>query len=523
MMRKIFYLLALSICATFSCTKSAIDVADRCLKQDLSCVLIDDVSFAVIGEKVENPLSITNILRAYDFLEGDVKSGVDRGDILPTHHYVTFMPETDEDLDELLLLDDLSLFSYPLDYDVSDGQIVPDERFMKNGFSFMWAYVPVGFCLESVRCPHIINYDVFSPVSSVKSINGMTDSFVDSIIQRSYDLCGQATPLIPTTKSSAVSPSGCIRFWDHDTNRYRGVDGLSIRTYSGAHSSYTHCDANGDFQSDDSFRYSFSYEIHFSRTDFSVRKNGGTNEVTYKYSGYTGPFYAMFNDEEASFFANVSRAAIVYYYRNINGLRRPPMRDDRSYKLAIQAYIGSGDRILGSYYDQTNWIFPDRPKISVYRLDNDSPVSCRLVYATTLHELAHASHWRDNELYDVTSSELKETFAMGVEWFLTTMAYPDYQPDYYRQSYTGIIEDLIDDDDFTVSDKRGVWIDGSFVSTYSYLSAIEYASGFLIEDLEDYVRGSRSWAEFESRVMSSEAAMFQTGTISDLFSFWMRY
>ena len=65
-------------------------------------------------------------------------------------------------------------------------------------------------------------------------------------------------------------------------------------------------------------------------------------------------------------------------------------------------------------------------KSMTYEIYNPNNSSSQ-IYATTIHELAHASHWElrrgewnDNNL----ETKVKESWARGVEWELTRMVYP---------------------------------------------------------------------------------------------------
>lgn len=69
------------------------------------------------------------------------------------------------------------------------------------------------------------------------------------------------------------------------------------------------------------------------------------------------------------------------------------------------------------------------------------------IYGTTIHEIAHASHWRmDQNAYNNSVISVYETWARGVQWELTRMVYPNYnlQYQYSRRAYTGLVQDLID-------------------------------------------------------------------------------
>lgn len=487
--------------------------------------------YAIIGEKQSNPLSMDNILNAFEQLDTKTRSGLKPEDIKATHRYIAFTPSNE---DELYALDDIDenqimLSSYPLDYEVSDGIIVPDERFVTNGFSYRWAYVPVDYDLEQIACPYIYYYDIFSPNEEVSTRANISypEEFTEALEILSYKLCGyDITPAIET-KSSNVTPYGRIRFYDQYSNSYRGVDGLSIRTVRGTHSSYTHCDADGNFTSTDSFKHKFRYEIHFSRTDFAVRRGDSTDEIVVKYTDYEGPIFKDLNDEELNYFAVISRAAIVYYYGDNCGLRRPPMKSDNTARLAIQAQLGSDPDMYGFFTVNNRWVLSDRPIVNIYMKEKEEGDTDKIrknydIYATTMHELSHASHWRNNQsTFNETSNEVIESFARGVQWILAKAVYPDYiVPFYYRQSYTGVVQDLIDGYGIKSTNSYATWIDDKLQKFNCKKQYDDQVTGFTPTMIEEAVRKSKTWNEWQHNLINDNKDVASAMEISASFTYW---
>lgn len=524
-MNKTIALLAFLLASFTACQKTSMTTGMSSEKSDY---FGDEILFqhAVIGERHQNPLEMKNVISAFNQLPASTKSGFTEEDIKPTHKYVAFTPS---DEDELYALDDIDedkvlLSSYPLDYDVTDGMIVPDSRFVTNGYSYRWAYVPVDYDLSKINCPYIYYYDIFSPEESIATKSGkdFPVGLLDALEAKAYGLCGISLKPVVGTKASKVTPYGRIRFYDADSLKYRGVDGLSIRSVRGTHSSYTHCDANGNFTSDDSFKHAFRYEIHFSRTDFVMRKNQEKDEIVIKYGDYSGPIYKDLNDDESTFYATISRAAIIYYYRDICGLRRPPMRSDKTARLAIQANLGSNPNALGYYTTNNRWILSDRPIVNIYREEGVSRRTNAGVYSTTMHELAHSSHWRDNKSrFNETDDAVIESFARSVQWILTTKAYPGYAGIvYWRQSYTGIVRDLIDGYGIKTTLKYATWVDGKFVEKKSSKSYYDHVTGYTPVQIEEAVRKSKTWNELQNNIIQDYPGVASSSDVSAAFSYW---
>lgn len=481
---------------------------------------------AVIGERIENPLDIKNVISAFNQLPLSTKGGVNEGDIKPTHKYLAFTPSNEDEYYALDEIDEgiVTLSSYPFDYDVTDGLIVPDDRFVTNGYSYRWAYVPIDYDLSTIKCPYVYYYDIFSPTedATTKSSALFPNGFLDALEQKSYEICGINLKTAIETKASKVIPSGRIRFYDVDSLKYRGVNGLSIRTIRGVQSSYTHCDKSGNFVSKDAFRYEFRYEIHFSRTDFMIRRNSSTNEIVIKYSGYSGPIYKDLNDQESTFYATISRAAIVYYYGDNCGLRRPPMKNDKTARLVIQAQLTNNPDAYGYFSVNNRWILSDRPILNIYRDDDVSRRKNIDIYATTMHELSHAAHWRNNQSrFNQTDNAVIESFARGVQWILTSSAYPGYSvPFYYRQSYSGVVQDLIDGYGTKYSDYYATWIGSELKVSYSYKSYYDHVTGFTPTQIEETVRKSKTWNEWLYNITHDYPSVALSTDVSAAFTYW---
>lgn len=526
-MKKAFTILLILTIISSSCQDLS-DTNTLISDKNTNTEIVKSSIYSKIGEKKENPLRIENIINAFNSLPTETKGALQEQDIIATHKYIAFTPSNEDELYALERINDnkILLFSYPLDYEVTDGIITPDSRFMTNGYSYRWAYIPIDYDLNDIKCPYVYYYDIFSPNEHILTKSGKVfpTELVNILEAKSYELCGYPLePIINNTRASKVKPYGQIRFYDIDSQKFIGVDGLSIRTYRGTHSSYTHCDAEGNFTSNDSFRYAFNYEIHFSRTDFIIRKNSETNEIVIKYSGYKGPIYKDLDDAESTFYAVVSRAAIVYYYGNNCGLRRPPMKSDKTARLAIQANLSSHPNMYGSFSVNNRWILSDRPILNIYRDETTYRRRNIDIFATTIHELSHAAHWRNNQkIFQATDNAIIESFARGVQWIITSNAYEGYEvPFYYRQSYTGIVQDLIDGYKTRTSDRYATWVNNSLeVSDYSQKSYYDHVTGFTAQQIEETVRKSKTWNEWQFNLTTDYPNNANKTDISNAFTYW---
>lgn len=144
------------------------------------------------------------------------------------------------------------------------------------------------------------------------------------------------------------------------------------------------------------------------------------------------------------------------------------------------------------------------------------------IYATTIHELAHSSHWRDNQKrFNETDNSVIESFARGVQWILTSKVYPGYNvPFYYRQSYSGIVQDLIDGYGIKSSFYFATWVDNKLTATDAYKSYNDQVEGFTPSQIEEAVRKSRTWNEWAYNIIKMKPAKESESDISAAFTYW---
>lgn len=128
------------------------------------------------------------------------------------------------------------------------------------------------------------------------------------------------------------------------------------------------------------------------------------------------------------------------------------------------------------------------------------------IYGTVIHEMAHASHWNMgsfNYIYN-TKKIVKESWARGVQWELTRMVYPNYNPPFWSSAtheephsyYTGVVKDMIDG-----------------------RSGYDQVSGYTIRQIEDALDGSETWNEWKSKIKNSYENETEEN-LDDLFDYW---
>ena len=413
-------------------------------------------SKAVIGKKLPNPYSVDIMKQAFNNLKMETKSGLSEDCIEATHHYIVFKPSCHAHYRSLIMDEELDFYPYPLDHEVSDGWVVldPDPEYSTNGYQHRWGYVPVEKDLSHIECPYEILYDIYAPDEEVYTKSLVSESVYEQLEQEAHAICGMELIPIAATKAEDVTPSGNITYQDSTETyqRYIGCSGMSVRANRLTKKAYGHCDENGDFVCDDSFKYNWTYNVYFSRTDFEMRRDYSTEEFFLKFSGYHGPLNLRFDNDapdseyfDCVFYCEILRAACKYYYGDINGLNRPFLADEVNDRMYIQAVRGchpTDNYVAGETGGNENY-----PQIKIFRETvRNGRLSSDLIYGFTIHELAHMAHAKAIGIvnWNNCQSLVRESYAMGIEWFISKNYYPNrilniggYQTDIIKRLVEG--------------------------------------------------------------------------------------
>ena len=121
-MNKKLFLLAVIAIFGYSCS-SEIDILNDTDTTRAVVIPGSDILQPIhIGERLENPYSVKNMLKAYANLKDQpIFSGLNESDIKATHYYVRFKPANENELKTLKQDPALVLYEYPLDYDIHEG------------------------------------------------------------------------------------------------------------------------------------------------------------------------------------------------------------------------------------------------------------------------------------------------------------------------------------------------------------------------------------------------------------------
>jgi hypothetical protein len=463
---------------------------------------VNDESPTVLGEQLENPYSVTNMKKAYSNLKLS-NPDIPDIDIKSTHFYIRFLPKNEEEFE--LLKEDTSLILYdiPLDFEIKrQGVYYHDPKLPDAAITWQYCTVPIDKKLPGVFYEKL--EDLYMPQEdedeneeasggSLRSAKSLTFSY-DNLEDEALRITGNEDEPEPqnvnTSKRGVLKrekwkPAGRIRVWDDTKQAYVGVGGVIVRArrWHTTHKATTN--SEGYYRCNSRFKRKANYSIKWEKHHFSIR-SGNFGQAKLDGPKKKGDWNRNIKGGRSQYYATIFRAAWHYYYGDIAGIRRPPKNSPLRPQLKIAAMNKTKKGVLGRTASVLR-VFGILDMIKIWTPDDESV----LTYATTIHELAHASHWNmAHKHYNNTSEIVHESWAMGVEVVLTRMVYPLYTANnyYQRQDYTGIVEDMIDP----------VKITKSYHPSYKRYN--DNVSGYTIRQIEDALKGKRSWNDWKESI-----------------------
>lgn len=198
------------------------------------------------------------------------------GDIVETHKYVRFLPNSYEDLK---VLDDagLDLFDTPFDYEVvTQGTYYHDPGLTRDDYTWLYTVVPANFQFSTITANSGINYDV---IESLHLPDDNDES--DPLVYAAFERCGLEHQLeeedepqgrVSFLRLRKRSPIGNVRIRNtYLTNGYEPLRNVAIvaRSWFKIRAGFT--DASGNFNINAKFRTPTLVKMVFENNRFSVR------------------------------------------------------------------------------------------------------------------------------------------------------------------------------------------------------------------------------------------------------------
>lgn len=437
-----------------------------------------------------------------------------------THYYVKFIPRNDADYSKLKVDSNLMIYPFPMDTETSKYSGNYRDPSVPAGVpTYQYASVPVGYTLPNV--PYVKLEDLYVPdegkAQNMVTLKGSGNSsyMVSARLLANQSDCGTVSTIEdentdplgledneecepgigtgggggggssdPNRNGENWRPHGRLTMYDDSLKQTIGVEGIKVRarrwftTYTGI------SDYEGNYAVDGWYTRPANYWLDFERYDFSVNDHrGGPREISGpKIEGRWDVDFTGFD----KFCATIFRAAFHYYYKDIQGLTRPPQNSFWATQVKIAAFDWHQTSDNGSMWAGRNTLLGSL--IHIYkplRGPNE-------IYDTTIHELTHAVHWDMYAhtfigTYRMTSNKVIESYATGIAYALTKMVYPNHPGRFCANNtdYKNVIMDMMDgyDPSYTTP----------FVGYYGLGGNLDLVEGYDILQIQQSVFGQTSW------------------------------
>lgn len=357
----------------------------------------------VLGEKLEDPYSVSNVTKA---LANLYPTKADRVDITPTDVYVRFLPKSEEEYQRLVSAG-YDLMDHPLDYKIiRDGDYYHDPEIDEEDITWQYAVLPHGTSM-----PEGIEYEIlddcYIPETGTRSDDGID---WDAVEREAFRLTGNGDMLSSLTRGGAEIPEGRITIVDKDANGGKpfGVAGVKIvcNVFVKFASAYT--DRDGYYKLGKKYSSNPRYRLMFkNKEDFAIGFNKIVVPASTSALGKDGPEgkdaeITIDSDRKLWCRAVVNNAAYDYITRcgaDDMNIARPP----RNLRIWIFQKFNSSSAVmmrhgalvehalmksfLGEFSGILKMFLPD------ITIGAHNDISYSTLYSTTCHELAHASHF----------------------------------------------------------------------------------------------------------------------------------
>jgi hypothetical protein len=302
------------------------------------------------------------------------------------------------------------------------------------------------------------------------------------------------------------TPAGNIRRTDNRLNPNVNSEGAKVRAHRMFETRESLTDANGNFNVGHKFRYPVNYSIKWERNDYNIR-SGNNGQAYFNGPKQRGDWKLQINSGYSRLYAIIHRAAIRYYYEARENLKSPPRRNQQLVRMTIGAFDrddvaeSNGDCLMARRWTGFT-------EIRIFRNNR----TCEAIFSTTIHELAHSSHWELGSHcdYNQASNMVVESWARGVQWALTRLEYTNHQGGGTRRpNYTQVVVDMIDNT--TIENNPGnngweVW-EGDSVQNYT------------IKEIEDALKNQRTWSDWRDNIKTKYNNATENH-LDALFDFW---
>ena len=495
-----------------------------------------------LGKKLENPYAVSVMKKAFNNLkqkESDIFSkSTNSIKIETTDYYVRFLPKSDEEKEILQEKDSLTLFDMPLDYELEEGVAgaYQDPSISEGNITWQYTVVPVNYKFRDIQYQILANlflqdddFDEGENEDTLKAKKSLKKQISQDLWTKleneALTITGNEEDIIDNSstlfaKRRKWKPSGRIQYEDNTTTTPRIIPlqgaKIIVKRWFKWKSAITN--ANGEFRVGKFRSKKVKCAIKWERKDWDIR-SGSYGQAWYSFEtlkkGNNWDKTIRRNSTPRNWlYASIHRGAMEYFYNhNAYGIRKPYNKNSF---LRRRLHIGAKHKSGRAHYFTFNKIWWSAPVVIYSSHKNNRALNSRDLFATTIHELAHVSHWEigystGQFVIDALADDpfLPESWATGVEHTVINRVYPNtgqYQFPYIlnlqhqtltdiqsdSEGYTPIVIDMIDNDNQSRS---------SINNTIDSNRPNDRVSGYTLGQLEDALPGSLgSWWSWRTRI-----------------------
>jgi hypothetical protein len=522
-------------------TSLFIVLLSACFQEDqVTLYPLDEIpgKLIVLGKKLENPYRPSVMKKALENIrkERGAANGreISELNIRTTTLYIRFLPTDYSQYDNLIDSSIGELYEYPLDYEILvEGDFYHDPTIPASNPTWQYAAIEVGQQLPSHIRYEVID-ELYLPEDDYDILeNGVIREIyiptIEAMEEEALILTGNGSERITAVARTMGSwrPSGRIQMFDDRLNRNVPVVGAKVnaRRWFTTHTGFT--DINGNFSCNGTFRRPANYSIKWERDDWDIR-SGTFGQAIFNGPKIEGSWNLIITGGMSRLYAIVHTALNDYYYGARFGLKSPPKNSFWKSKMKIPVYDEDED-VNGSHCKdcRAGGILPRLRIYSRFR-------QCDEIYGTTIHELAHSSHWelrRNNWNDNNLEKRVKESWAEGVEWSFVLaryMACGDNDParndnfqrrgtsnpnnsdnDAFLKAYTPIVVDLIDNENQRLTR----------TPLFGINLPIDQVTGYTILQIENTLSSSGNFAGWRNQLFDRYNNPTEAN-LTELFNNW---
>lgn len=329
-LKQTFPFLVITCCLLFnSCNKSDDFHSSGYCSSKNSNVLFEETM--VLGEKLNNPYSISNMQLAYDSLMNmTYPEHLTTERLMPNCLYVRFLPRDSAEIATLQDMD-VELFEYPLDYDiVVEGDLYRDPNIPEGQMTWYYTTVKPDFVFPSIE--YQILEECYIPVlSEGQSSNLKVDPLeLELLAIKIADLPEKYQPVAESKAFGfGKKPEGTIKVMNDNTGVAETLRGVKIRCHYFVNISNCYTNENGYYKINNRYVCNPHYAIVFNNIKgFVIWGNyafiaAANHNLGYQSNaGYSTTVQASSNGWK---WAVINNAAYDYYKQcTIQNINTPP-------------------------------------------------------------------------------------------------------------------------------------------------------------------------------------------------------